>query len=406
MKKSDKFRENALLVVLGVVLFWGLFNYDKLLKLIGGGLKILSPFIIGIVLALILNVPMSAIERNMFRPDKNNRYRKTAQKIKRPVSIVLTLLIFFGAVALVLWLVIPEMVETVAGLSQDLPEFLRNIWHKMQDSPTVSRWLEQSNISKDEVAKKAQELLKDGALILKTLTSTVNAASDFITAIVDFFIGIFFAIYMLMQKEKLKNQLYRITNAVFPKKIADLLCHVGNLSKQTFSKFLSGQCIEAIILGTLCCIGMSILRFPNAVTIGILVAVTAFIPIVGAFIGVAVGALLIMVTDFMQAVWFVVFMLVLQQIEGNFIYPKVVGTSVGLPSLWVLFAITAGGAVGGIVGMFVSVPICSVLYCLVKEGVEYLEKRRKNADSSEEQSEMIPAGEGVSLVRRRKHSAK
>lgn len=376
MKKSDKFKENVLLVTIGVVIFWALFHYEKIFHLLGAGMKILAPFIVGAVMALILNVPMSAIERTMFRPDKNNNYRRAAAKIKRPVSLALTFLICFGVIVLVLNLVIPALISTFTQLSEDVPVFIKNVGRKLQDSKQLNHWLDEMNISKEAVTAKVQTILQDGVLILKTVNSTVSVASSMITTAINFFIGIFFAIYMLLQKEKLKNQLYRITTAFFPEKAAKMLCHVCNMAKATFSNFLSGQCTEALILGSLCCIGMSVLRFPNAVTIGILVAVTAFIPIVGAFIGVAVGAFLIMVTDFRQAVWFVVFMLILQQIEGNLIYPKVVGQSVGLPSLWVLFAVTVGGAVGGILGMFVSVPICSVLYCLLREAVKYLNEKK------------------------------
>lgn len=369
-------------MAIGVTLFWALFHYEKIFHLLSVVLKIISPFIVGAVIALIINVPMSAIERTMFKPDKNNNYRKIAAKIKRPVSLTLAFIICFGVVALVLWLIIPQLIETFNQLSEDIPVFFRQVSDKVQNSPQINHWLDEMNINKQAVTSKVQTMLEDGVIILRTVNSTVSVASSMISSIVAFFIGIFFAVYMLAQKETLKSQLYRITTAIFPPKQTKLLCHICNLSKETFSKFLSGQCLEAFILGSLCCIGMTILRFPYAVTIGILVAVTAFIPIVGAFIGVAVGAFLIMVTDFRQAVFFVIFMLVLQQIEGNLIYPKVVGQSVGLPSLWVLFAVTVGGSVGGILGMFISVPICSVLYCLIREGVNYLNDKKKNSTAS------------------------
>lgn len=415
LKKTDKFKEHAALVVLGVVLFWALFNYEKIFHLLGVGMRILAPFIIGGVLALILNVPMSAIERTMFRPDKNNNYRKVAAKIKRPVSLILTLIIFFGVIVLVLYLIIPELIATFTSLSEDIPAFVSNLGQWFQDSEQLNRWLEEMNLSQEGVTQKLQEILNDSVLILETLSSTVSVASSVITNIVNFVIGIFFAVYILLQKERLKNQLYRVTTAFLPKKAAELVCHICRMSKNTFSKFLSGQCTEAIILGSLCCIGMSILRFPNAVTIGILVAVTAFIPIVGAFIGVAVGAFLIMVTDFMQAVWFVVFMLILQQIEGNLIYPKVVGQSVGLPSIWVLFAVTVGGAMWGIIGMFISVPIFTVLYCLLREAVGYLNAKKgidANGNNAKTSDSITPANnkktktdsDGVKVISRRQTS--
>lgn len=384
MKKSNRFKEHVLLVVIGVILFWGLFNYEKIFGLLGAGVKILSPFLIGAIIALIINVPMSAIERTLFKPDSNNEYSKIVGKIKRPISLFLSFLICVGVIVLVLYLIIPELITTFIQLSEDIPVFVKKISDQLQNSEQLNKWLETMNINKDIIIKKVQNFFNDGVLILKTVNSTVSAASSLIGNLINFVIGIFFAFYMLFQKEKLKTQLYKMTIAFFPEKIAMHLCNVCNISKYTFSKFLSGQCTEAVILGSLCCIGMSILRFPNAVTIGILVAVTAFIPIVGAFIGVAVGAFLIMVTDFKQAFWFVVFMIILQQIEGNIIYPKVVGQSVGLPSLWVLFAVTVGGAVGGIIGMFVSVPICSVVYTLLREFVQYLHQKRGISIEDEE----------------------
>ncbi len=360
-----------MLIVIGILLCWGLFNYDKVFHLLSAILKILSPFIVGAIIALILNVPMSAIERNLFKPNENNEYSKIVSKIKRPISMLITFVLCFGVIIFVLYLVIPALINTFTQLSNDIPDFLSNINDKIQNSKNLNSWLDEMNINKDLVIDKIQDALNDGVLILNTVSSTVSVASSIFSKFINFFIGIFFSFYMLYHKEKLKNQFYRITTAFLPSKAAKTLCHVANMSKNTFSKFLSGQCTEAIILGTLCCIGMSILRFPNAVTIGMLVAVTAFIPIVGAFIGVFVGAFLIMVTDFKQAIWFVIFMLILQQIEGNFIYPKVVGQSVGLPSLWVLFAVTVGGSIGGILGMFISVPICSVIYALLREIVAY-----------------------------------
>lgn len=364
------------IVVIGVVLFWGLTNYKVVEHWLALFAEVISPCVIGFVLALILNVPMSFIERNLFRPKKDGSRGRISKKLARPVSILLTYVICLGVVALVLSLVIPSVKDTVMQLYEQIPDFVTRVFNMAKENPTLNSWIENKKLSSDEVIDTIGGWLNDSTLITDTLTGTVNFATGMVSGIVNFAIGVVFSVYMLAQKEKLKDQLYRICTAYLPKKAVDKLAHIGNLSKATFSSFLSGQGLEACILGSLCMIGMKIFGFPYAATIGVLVAVTAFIPIVGAFIGVAVGALLIMITSFKQAVLFVIFMIVLQQIEGNFIYPKVVGKSVGLPSMWVLFAITIGGNLGGIMGMFVAVPICSVIYCLIGDSVNNRNRRK------------------------------
>lgn len=195
--------------------------------------------------------------------------------------------------------------------------------------------------------------------------------------------GLAFSFYLLAQKETLSGQIQRVLIAFNKEKLLERLLHIGRLTNRTFSNFLTGQCLEALILGTLFFVSMTVFRMPFTLLISVLITVTALIPIVGAFIGCIVGALLILVQNPMQAIWFVVLFLVLQQIEGNLIYPHVVGTSVGLPGLWVLFAVTVGGELGGILGMFVSVPICSVFYALGKEEVRRRLALKKTAKPME-----------------------
>lgn len=386
MNKRGKFQsffQLLAIVVIGVLLYWGLTNYKVVEHWLVLFAEVISPCVIGFVLALILNVPMSFIERNLFRPKKDGTRGKISQKLARPISILLTYVICIGVVTLVLALVIPSVKDTILQLYEQVPDFVSRVFNMAKDNPTLNGWIEKMELSSDKVVNTVAGKLNDSTLIADTLTGTFNFATGMVSGIVNFIIGFVFSIYMLAQKEKLKNQLFRICSAYLPKKLVDKLAHIGNLSKATFSSFLSGQCLEACILGSLCMIGMKIFGFPYAATIGVLVAVTAFIPIVGAFIGIAVGAILILITSFKQAVLFVVFMIVLQQIEGNLIYPRVVGKSVGLPSLWVLFAITIGGNLGGIMGMFVAVPICSVLYCLLGDSVNSRNIRKKEKELRE-----------------------
>lgn len=376
MKPTKKFKENAALIILGIVLFWALFNYELMLKILGYGFSILKPVVLGAVIAFILNVPMSAIERRFLKAPKKEKAERIMKKLRRPLAIVLTFLLGFGVVALVCWLVIPALIKTVSQLTEDIPVLVENTANLLKDNETVLEWLSKMNINQQDIIDKVTSWLKDGVVIMKTLDSTVSFAAALFSSVVNFVLGVFFAVYMLAQKEKLKKQSKKIASAFMS---ADVVRRVSKICRRTidiFGKFLVGQTTEAVILGTLCFIGMTICRFPNAVIVAVLVACTALIPIVGAFIGTAVGFLLICVTGFKQAVLFVVFMIILQQIEGNLIYPRVVGGSVGLPALWTLFAVTVGGNMFGIIGMFMSVPVFSVIYCTLSEIVEYRNEKK------------------------------
>ncbi len=376
-RKNKRFQHALIIVIVGVLLYWSLDNYSVIKSIFSALIDVLMPFIIGFVIAIILNVPMSFVERNLFRPRKDGKPRcKLHQRLSRPVSIVVTFVLCIGVITAVLWLVIPSVRDTVLQLYEQLPSFISRIFTMAMNNETLNNWIERTGLTSESVINTLTDRLSNTTLVTDTLSSVMSFAFGTVTGVVNFFIGLVFSIYMLAQKETLKDQIYRFTMAVFPDRVARELCHIGNLSKECFSNFLSGQGLEACILGSLCAIGMRIFGFPYAATIGALVAVTAFIPVVGGFIGAGVGALLIMITSFRQAVLFVVFIIVLQQIEGNLIYPRVVGKSVGLPGIWVLFAVTIGGNVGGIFGMFIAVPVCSIVYTLLGEMVEALGKWR------------------------------
>lgn len=377
MKKDKQFIKHLVIVIVGVVLFWALFNIASIYKHIKAALSVLSPVLLGILLAMILNVPMSAIERTFFKPDKNNNYGKIKGKIKRPVSLLITIVLVAGVLALAIMLVLPELIDTIEQLSDKVPALAEDLSDTIKGSSLLQRFFDPVEWNAESITAKIQSMLKDSELLFRTLSETMNFATTVFSGLLNFVIALVFAIYMLLQKETLKMQVYRITTALFRREIAERLCYVSRLSKETFSKFIAGQSIEACILGLLCCLGMEIFGFPNALEIGVLVMVTSFIPIVGAFVGAAVGAFFIMFTSLSKALWFLLFIFILQQLEDNLIYPKIVGKTVGLPSLWVLFAITVGGSLGGILGMFVAVPACSVLYCLIRELLILLRERRE-----------------------------
>lgn len=376
-KKNKDFYRSLTLVVVGVLLYWGLNKYKTVEHWLAVFAEIFASFAIGCVIALVLDVPMSFIERKIFGEPGLGEDRGAAKhKLARPLSITLTLIGCAGAVTLMLSLLIPSIKSTAMQLYEQIPGFINRVFDMAKDNKALGQYLKKTGLSATDVINTVTEKLSDGTFISRTLSGMMSVASGTVTGVANFFIGLVFAIYMLAQKETLKNQMSRICSAYLPMPAAERLTHVAKVAKANFSSFISGQSLEAVILGTLCGVGMSLLRLPYSATIGVLVAVTAFIPIVGAFLGIGIGAFLILITSFKQAVIFVVYMVILQQIEGNLIYPKVVGKSVGLPSLWVLFAITVGGSVGGIMGMFLAVPVMSVLYCLIGDSVDERNARR------------------------------
>ena len=359
--ENKKFLRNVLgIATFCILLYWGLQNMDRVATFLGmvGGL--LLPFLLGAAMAFILNVPMRAIETHL--PQK-------LQRAHRGISLVLTLAAVVGVVMVVSLLVLPQLKNTVQTIAARMPAF----WAQAQQwanelmirYPELADWLsEAGNLNLRNVTQQVMDWLKNGGLAL--VGNTVTAATGIISGFVNFFIALIFAIYLLFQKETLSRQGRMLLFAWIRPEHAEKVLEVVRLANKTFSNFLSGQCLEACILGALFAVGMLLFRMPYVLLISVLVAVTALIPVFGAFIGCFVGAFLILIQNPMQAVVFVILFLVIQQIEGNLIYPRVVGGSVGLPSVWVLAAVTLGGSMFGVVGMLVMIPLCSVLYSLLR----------------------------------------
>ncbi|WP_293010248.1 MULTISPECIES: AI-2E family transporter [unclassified Oscillibacter] len=363
--------------------YWGLQN----LTLLGGALRamvsLIAPFLLGCAVAFILNVPMRAVERRM------GTDRRTA-KLRRPVAFVITLGLVLGVLALASLVIVPSLGDAVSSVSQQaqtfftrLPDMLSTLETRLPELETALQTLD---IQWTTLSAKALELLRDlGEQLVNTGVGGVLGGMSFVGSVVSgvstFFIGLVFAVYLLLQKEKLGHQIRQILYALLPERAADRILSVADLANRTFSNFLSGQCLEAVILGSLFIVTMPIFKMPYAVLVGVTVSLTALIPIVGAFIGCAVGALLILLVNPVQALLFIVLFLVIQQIEGNLIYPHVVGSSVGLPSIWVLVAVILGGKLMGILGMLVFIPLCSVLYALFRQFVKDQLAERKISPS-------------------------
>ena len=355
-----------LLITFAVVLFVVLQNFKTVLDIILFILALFMPFILGICIAFVLNVLLKLIEEKWFAK-LNKRNNKVWNKIKKPICLILTLLIVFGFLVFLLFLIIPELKNAVTIFIDNIPiyqEKLLDLANKLNlSSDTIESIKNGWNNLWESLFGYFKNNSKDFALM------TLGVTTSIVSGVANFVLGIVFAIYMLIDKEKLLFQTKKVLYAFISQKKMDKVLEVGSVSNRVFSKFITGQFTEAVIIGVLCFIGMLILGLPYASTISVLVGFTALIPVFGAFIGTAIGAILIFVVDPLGALIFIIYIIILQQLEGNLIYPKVVGTSVGLPGIWVMLAVIIGGALYGIVGMLISVPICSIIYVLLAKTV-------------------------------------
>lgn len=373
---KENMKKIMLLIVFTVLILVGVTNVNKVWGVIKVLLNIIFPFILGGAIAFIINMPMRCIEKNLFKRG-SEKYQNAVKKIARPISLVLSLVLILAVVGLVFFVVVPQLGDTVIRLSNDIRQFWPQVqeWaiRLFEDNPDVVDWINSIEINWDKIVQGGIEFLKTGAGTI--LGSTYSVAKTIVSAATNFVIAFVFAVYIVLQKEKLSVQVSKIMYAFLPEKVVEKVQAVCLLTHKTFSNFLTGQCLEAVILGSMFFVVMVVFSFSYSLLVGVLIAFTALIPIFGAFIGCFVGTFLILMENPMQAIAFVAIFLILQQIEGNLIYPHVVGSSVGLPSIWVLVAVTLGASVMGIVGMLVFIPLLSVIYTLFRG---YVYKRLKS----------------------------
>lgn len=359
-----------ILILVAIIGFWAINNFNTVGIVFGRFFNIVFPFVLGACLAFIFNIPMTFFEKKLL---KNKKIKN--KKLIRILSIIFAAVVILLVFILIIGLIVPELVNIVNLLIDNIPYYIEEITNLIENNadkfPDLNNVIQNINIDIESIRN---EIIDQ---IPTILTSSISLISSIINGITTFFIAIVFAVYILIDKEKLAKQAKKIIYAYLSKEKNDKIINIGNTVNITFKRFFTVQCLEATILGTLCCIGMLILRIPYALQIGILVGVTALIPIVGAFIGTIIGAVLILSIEPIKVVAFVIFVLILQQIEGNFIYPKVVGKSIGLPGMWVLVAVTVGGAIGGILGMLLGVPIATIIYTLLKTDVNKKLKQKK-----------------------------
>lgn len=375
-----KIKELIVFTALIVVCLW---KFDVVLDILLVVFHVFLPFIIGGAIAFVLNVPMNFLQRHLF-PEEKTEKRAFMKKIARPVSMILVLLAVIGIVVIIMFILIPQLGKTFANLGRSIQAFIPQVqdWAQatFHNNKEIMKWVDSLEFDWNKIMDTGFRFFKNGAG--SVVDSTITAAKSIVSGLTTFFIAFVFAIYILLQKERLEIQAKKILFAFVRRGRAEAIVEVLSLTYSTFSSFLTGQCVEAIILGCMFVVSMAILKLPYALLVGIVIAFTALIPIFGAFIGCAVGAFLIFMVDPVKTLIFIVLFLVLQQIEGNLIYPHVVGNSVGLPSIWVLAAVSIGGSLMGVVGMLIFIPIVSVLYALFRE-VVYLKLKQRKIDPKE-----------------------
>ena len=362
MKRDIK--KNIILIITYIALIiFVLVNFEKILSILGYIINIFSPFIFGAIVAFVLNVLVNFIERKLFGKVK----KKTWLKIKRPLSIAISVVLVIFIIVFIMNLLIPQLKNSVSLFTDSLPTYKEDIINIMNKFNLEETTIKKVSDYLDNFGKVITDYIKGNSKDVITVTTEV--ATSLIAIISKAVIAIVFAIYIIAQKETLKRQFNKLMSAYLKPRTVNRINKYASMANTTFSNFVTGQCLEALIFGSLCFLGMLILRLPYATTIAVLLGFTALIPVFGAFIGTLLGAFLILMISPIKAIIFVVFILVLQQIEGNLIYPKVVGKSVGLPGIWVLLSVTIGASVGGILGMLIATPLCSLLYILLRQAV-------------------------------------
>lgn len=364
-KETARYIFRALLLT--VVFAWALINLQAVLQFLGRVLAVFSPFLMGGAIAFVINILLCPLERIWQRICK-----KAPDKLTRPVCLTLSTLLVLGILFAVVFMMLPSLQESVYEFARNLPSYAEKLgqWWTgtVQFAAKYGVILPEYAMDTDLLMDKITALLHDeGSGII---TVTLGAATSVFSSLVNVLLALVFALYLLAKKEVVSAHLKTLAVTVLPQKSAQRVLHIVSLTRQTFTNFVTGQLTEAVIIGILCFLGMLILGIPYAGAVSAFVGATALIPVFGAWIGGGLGAFLILLADPLKAVWFVVFLLILQQVEGNLIYPKVVGKSVGLPGLLVLMAVTLGGEAFSVLGMLFSVPVCAVLYSLYLEFIK------------------------------------
>lgn len=348
--------------------------------------KVFGPVVVGLITAFVLNIPMSFIEKLLYKafPSKTKTGKNKIIEVKpsnkkrkliRTLSIVITIVLIFLFIRGLIIFIIPQLVDTVESIVSNVPvyfEQLKSFAYELRDKFDIP------NETIDHIVTSSYNWLEDLTKDISTFIPTVIKTTQNITSgIFNFIMSVIIAIYMLTSKERLCRMLKKITYAMFNKKDAERIVEISNVANKTFNAFAKGQILEAFIIGVLCYVGMIAFRLEYSLLISVIIGVSALIPIFGAFIGGAIGTILLFTISPIKGLWFIIFIIILQQLEGNFIYPKVVGTSIGISGLWVLIALIVGGALAGIPGILIGIPLFATVYELFQV---YINNKLKEKD--------------------------
>lgn len=356
------------IITFGIILFALILNFSTAWAALGKILDVFSPVITGFCIAFVLNVLLRVLENRVFS-FMGRSSRKWVAKLQRPVSLIATILVTFGFLTILLLVIIPDLRVTIQRLIENMPSYLETAQNWLGKIQINGQQIFNTQIDWDKLLETIRTMLTPGTenSIVETAAGVTTSV---ISSIMDLAFGLFISLYILAQKEKIGRFAVRLSNALLPQKVSEKLRHICTVANNSFSNFITGQLTEAVILGALCFVGMLIFQFPNAAIISILIGVTALVPIVGPLVGEVIGCLLILTESPLKALLFLIFVLILQLIEGDLIYPRVVGRSVGLPGVIVLIAVVVGGNIGGMLGVLLGVPVASVVYTLVLDWLD------------------------------------
>lgn len=367
-----KFKENILIATYSLFLAFLLINFVNIIGFLGGLISIIKPFIIGLGIAFVINLLVKIYENKLIPTlDKKNRLAKS----KRGIALIMSLTTLAVLIWLLLAFVIPQLIDSMKILVESIPGYMKSLENLVMPYVSETKFL--SSIWENIVVAWKDILQFASQFVGQSISGIVNTTFSITNGVYTIIISFVISIYMIISKEELIFGVKKITYVLFGKKNAEKIIKIGRLTNTTFSKFIGGQCMEAIILGILCFIGMLILRMPYPLLISVIIGATNMLPIFGPFIGTIPSAFILLMVDPSKALWFIVFIIILQQIESGLIYPRVVGGSIGLSAIWVLFAITIGGELFGLIGMLLGVPTVAVIYGLVKDNVENKLKEKK-----------------------------
>ena len=367
---SKNIKKILFIILFGVIAFTAFQNLNYISRFLSKTLRVFNPVITALCIAFVLNVLLTVLESKVFSfMDKSPR--RFVRKLRRPICIVLTYLIALGIIALVIWVIIPDVAETVISLAEKLPSFMTETRDWAEG--TLKRFsLSQDVIPDIEINwNSLVGTLKDffSKYSNSIFGNAINITTSVFSGVYNTFFSALISVYILAQKEKIGAFTSRLIDAFIPKKAADTIYHISSLTYDSFTRFIGGQLTESVILGTLCFTGMTLFRFPNAAVISVFICATSLVPVIGATVGVITGFLLILIVSPLKAILFCIFFAVLQQLENSLIYPRVVGKSVGLPGVIVVCSVLVGGNIGGIFGALISVPTAAVIYVILKEAI-------------------------------------